>query len=375
MLHGSGTKRSRQVSRHLSLVAILGLSSPRWRVSIFRRLSQIRCHPTPLPLSSTLYRVGRSEEHNYVTDLFVRYTRDMSHSELFGYAEADRGRFDFACVLTRDHSRQLVGQTLTRHAEGIDKDLASLLHEPEGELPVYLYSHEARNEGRVQEFLHNARRQLPDRVSLLRLFRYPVFDADNESERELVARAIRDQIREDLLLNVLFGRLHATDIAMLLQGTGIPGLLIAVLDEIARNGFINFPALGRALDTNPTTLRARVSSLVAAGMLEQAAQASLFRATPRGRVLLKICALLLRDPMIDPELAFVLDRLDLGSDPMVPDPAPLDVVIRLGFSADDKRKRLVSEAHTAITQFCVDLSGEGFIIDDPQTNELTWIGR
>ena len=78
-------------------------------------------------------------------------------------------------MLTRDYSRQIIGQTLTYHAAGIDKDLASLLHEPNGELPVYLYPHEARNEGRVQELLHNARVQLPDRVSLLRLFRYPVF--------------------------------------------------------------------------------------------------------------------------------------------------------------------------------------------------------
>lgn len=319
--------------------------------------------------------VGRSEEHDYVTDTFVRCTRELSRSELFGYAEADRGRFDFACVLTRDHTRQLIGQTLTHHAAGIDKDLASLLHESDGELPVYLYPHEARSEGRVQEFLHHARGAIPHRVSLLRLFRYPVFDADNESERALVTQTIRDQVREDLLLNVLFGRLNATDVGMLLQGTGIPGLLIAVLDEVARHGFFNFPALGRALDTNPTTLRPRVFSLVAAGMLDQAAQASLFRATQRGRVMLKVCSLLLRDRMIGPELAFVLDRLDLGSDPAVPNPVPLDALIGLGFSAVDRRKWLVTEADAAVTRFGVELSGEGFVVDDPQHSGMIWIGR
>lgn len=95
-------------------------------------------------------------------------------------------------------------------------------------------------EGRVQEFLHHARRELRHWVSLLRLCRYPVFDADNEPDRTLVAQTIRDQVRDDLLLNVLFGRLNATDVGMLLQGNGIPGLLIAVLDEVARHGFFNF---------------------------------------------------------------------------------------------------------------------------------------
>ncbi|WP_147403944.1 hypothetical protein [Nocardia panacis] len=44
-----------------------------------------------------------------MTDVFIETARELSRSEVFGYAEADRGLFDFACVLTRDNSRHLVG--------------------------------------------------------------------------------------------------------------------------------------------------------------------------------------------------------------------------------------------------------------------------
>jgi hypothetical protein len=208
-------------------------------------------------------------EHDFVTDTFIEVTRDLSRSDLYCYGEADRGVFDFAAVLTANNERQLIGQTLTHHAAGIDKDLASLLFESRSNLPVYLYSHDARNEGRIQEFLHRATEQLPERTKLVRLIRYPAFDADHEKERNAVAEAIRAQILDDLLLNVLFGRLAAEDVDMFLQGTGIPGLLLAVLEAIACGGFVNFPSLAEPLDMKPSTLRARVQTLLAAGLLTQ----------------------------------------------------------------------------------------------------------
>ncbi|QUR67787.1 hypothetical protein [Mycobacterium spongiae] len=68
-------------------------------------------------------------------------------------------------------------------------------------------------------------------------------------------------------------------------------------------------------------------------------------------------------------------RSDLGADPAVPHPVPLDVLIGLGFSAVDKWKRLVSEAHAADTRFGVELSGEGFVVDDPRHSGMIWVGR
>lgn len=305
----------------------------------------------------------RSDEHDFVTQTFIECTHELSRSELFGYGEADRGRFDFACVLTRDFSRQLVGQTLTHHAAGIDKDLASLLHEPDGELPVYLYAHEARNESRIQEFLHNAREHLPKRVGLLRLYNYPTFDADNEHERKSVQESIRVQILDDLLLNVLFGRLQAVDVDMFLQGTGIHGLLLAALDGIALHGFVNFPSLAKPLDINPSTLRPRVFALFAAGMLEQLAGASIYRATTRARVLLRICNLLLPGQAIGSELGYILQRLDLGTPERVPEALESTELLCIGYGPNEKLIRLVSEAVAAKQFFGALIPGEGYPVD------------
>ena len=60
----------------------------------------------------------RCAEHDFVTECFIGVAHEMSRSEVFGYKEADRGVFDFACVLTRDNSRNLIGYTLTHHAAG-----------------------------------------------------------------------------------------------------------------------------------------------------------------------------------------------------------------------------------------------------------------
>src|SRR5437879_4985859 len=192
--------------------------------------------------------MAESPEHKFVSSTFVRVVDQLSRSELFGYREADRGRFDFACVLQRDHSRQLVGQTLTRHAEGIEKDLNSLLFGDSSELPIYLYAQSTRNEARIREVLHEARLALPDRVALVRLYPYPPdFDADKESDRATVEECIRDRMVDDLLLNVLFGRLSATDVALFLNSTGIPGVSLAALEAIGLFGFFNFPELANNL--------------------------------------------------------------------------------------------------------------------------------
>ncbi len=302
----------------------------------------------------------------------------MSRSEVFGYAEADRGVFDFACTLTGDQSRNLVGQTLTHHAAGIDKDLASLLHDSDSHLPVYLYSNEARHVARVQEFLQKARGQLPDRVKLLRHLRYPRFDADNEQERALVTEEIKSQIVEDLLLNVTFGRLSAADIDLLLLNTGMPGLLIAALDYIAMKGFVNYPDLAKALGTKPGTVRPRVPALVAAGMLQQGIDANMFQTTTRARMLLRIGHLLMAGDTAGPELAYILNKLGMGSHTAIDTAEPPDL-LGMPYGPAEKRIRLVTELHSARRTYGAVLAGEGYLLGMrpglPVPPDLTWVGR
>src|SRR5262249_11827 len=153
-----------------------------------------------------------SDEHKFVTTTFVDLVAEMSGSSLYAYREADRGLYDFACLLERDRSRHVVGQTLTHHADGIEKDLNTLLLAQDREVGVYLMSGTARNERRVNEVLERARRQLPDRVALVRLMRYPAsLDLDEEADRTVLKNCLQSQVVGDLLLNVLFGRLSDHD--------------------------------------------------------------------------------------------------------------------------------------------------------------------
>lgn len=177
---------------------------------------------------------------------------------------------------------------------------------------------------------------------------------------------IRQQVIEDLILNVLFGRLGAVDVALFLQGTGIPGLLLASLEAIAVHGFFNFPALAAQVgEVKPSTLRPRVQSLVAAGMLSQAKRASYYRITPRARVFLQVCHLLERTDSVGPELSYVLNVLGLGSTSVVDVPDTLDQEISLGNGPEDSRARLIFEARAAKQQFGASLRGVGY----PQPSE------
>ena len=106
--------------------------------------------------------MAESPEHRYVTSSFIQLVERLSSSELFGYREAERGGFDFACVLERDRSRPLVGQTLTHHSEGIEKDLNWLLFADDAEIPVYLFSNVTRNVARIRDTLQKARTKVPD---------------------------------------------------------------------------------------------------------------------------------------------------------------------------------------------------------------------
>ncbi|MFE3193099.1 hypothetical protein ACFXHA_29105 [Nocardia sp. NPDC059240] len=322
--------------------------------------------------------MARSVEHDFVTGVFISCAQEMSRSEVFGYAEADRGVFDFACTLTSDHSRNLVGQTLTHHAAGIDKDLASLLHDSDSHLPVYLYSDEARHIVRVQEFLHKARVQLPDRVGLLRHLRYPSFDADNDDERRLVAHEIKSQMVDDLLLNVTFGHLSSTDIDLLLLNTAVPGLLLAVLDYVAAKGFVNFPDLARAVGAKEGTVRTRVPALVSAGMLSQAVDSNYFQTTTRARVLLRISYLLMAAEAAGPELAYILAKLGLGGHSEI-DAATPSELLTMPYDPPEKRIRFMTELHYAKSEYGAELAGTGYLLSTrpglPIPADLVWVGR
>jgi hypothetical protein len=97
-----------------------------------------------------------SAEHEFVSSTFLSVADYLARSELFTFAEADRRRFDFACLLTQHKERLVVGETLHHHAAGIEKDLNSLLLDDGDSVPVYL-SHTASHVSRIGEVVENFR--------------------------------------------------------------------------------------------------------------------------------------------------------------------------------------------------------------------------
>ncbi|GAA3054996.1 hypothetical protein GCM10010464_19640 [Pseudonocardia yunnanensis] len=265
----------------------------------------------------------RSVEHEFVTESFLAIVEELSESRIYGYPEADRGKLDFACALTANRERLVAGQTLTHHAAGIEKDLNILLLENLDSIPVYLYEHSTRNEARIQEVIHRFRRSEPDRVSLLRTYRYPSeFDADNEVQREVVRDSLRNQIIDDLLLNVIFGRLAGTDVDYFLSDSRSAnfGLTLTLLEYIAVNGYDSQRRTVAALkqqdvSISGNTLSRQVQTLLSSGMLEFALGRMLFRVSQRGKIFLRICSLI--DPLlrVPPsfELRVILNRLGLDT--------------------------------------------------------------
>jgi hypothetical protein len=283
--------------------------------------------------------MAESDEHRFIASTFIDLVSELSNSELYGYLEADRGGFDFACMLERDRSRPLVGQTLRHHASGIEKDLNWLIFDQKAEIPVYLYSDSARNVTRIRDTLHRMQPSMSSRTAVMRLYSYPAdFDADDENQRNTVRELLREKVTDDLLMNILFGKLTAPDVAMFLSVTNISGLLLACLEEFAVNGMMNYTDLAKRLDAKSATVRARVQMLWASGMLHQKDGALLFRLTQRARVFLKVCNLLARDAVITPELAYILGRLGLSSATEV---SSADRTPRVHFTFDDS----IPEAH------------------------------
>lgn len=262
--------------------------------------------------------MSQSIEHKFVTDQFLKLAEELSKSQLYGFREADRGRLDFACSLATTKARLVSGQTLKRHAEGIEKDLNLLILGETLEIPIYIYAHSAKNEARIQEVLTRFADRHQDRLTLLRLFRYPAnFDADNEAQRSAVTSSIKEQIACDLLLNVLFGRFSQIDIDLFLTGTTLSnvGISLVILDYIAKQGFMSYRDVYEGInrERSISTIKQNLRLLVGAGMLDYSSRRD-YRASQRARIFLLLCKkmdLRANSREVGSELAYIARHLGL----------------------------------------------------------------
>jgi hypothetical protein len=121
-----------------------------------------------------------SPEHKFLSETVLAILQEISTSRLYAYREADRRRFDFACDLATSWKRVVAGQTIWKHAEGIDKDIRILLADNESNVLVYVARSTVKNKSTLGEVISDFKRtSLGDRIPRLRVFWVPPeFDAD-----------------------------------------------------------------------------------------------------------------------------------------------------------------------------------------------------
>jgi hypothetical protein len=263
--------------------------------------------------------VAESAEHQFLSQCVTAVLSDLAQTRLYAYVEAERRKFDFACEVVRDWSRPLVGQTLWSHTSGVDKDLRTMLLDADAQICAYVARDTVKARRLVSEVVHDFRSRgelvAPHR---LRVFWIPHdFDADDEQQRDLVTRLLRDCVGRDILMNVVFGNLTPEDVRGFLRIGGRPGLHLAVLHAIStsRDSRLRTQDLADQLGVSQGSIRERLVRLAGCGFLTQFGGVVMpDRVTLKGRVFLDLCGELQGQEeagLLNAELLHILSLLDM----------------------------------------------------------------
>ena len=239
--------------------------------------------------------MAESPEHAYLSQTFLTVLNKFSHSQLYTYRESDRSKFDIACMLTEAWDCVLNGQTLWKHTEGIDKDLRTLLVASDAPLVTYVARDTTKHRSVIAEAMNDYRRfRQGQNFKHFRVFWVPAdFDADSEKERHLIGSQLEHEITEDILLNVLFGRLTAARVqavAVMKPSTTNLGLELAILRSIALNGFTSLKSLSHEFGVSSGTVRERIYRLQMSGLiLQERSVGEGYYVGSAGRAFLRLC--------------------------------------------------------------------------------------
>ena len=220
-----------------------------------------------------------------------------------------------ACLLERDWSRPLVGQVLWRHSSGIDKDIRTLLLDPQAEIKLYVVRDHIRNRQVLAEALEDFKRSGSTDLYQLKVIWIPAdFDADKDAQRLLIRDLVQSQIVSDILLNIVFGNLDANHIRLFLTSPGIPGVNLALLDLIDRSDRLNYSEMSRALGVSKGPIREKIFLLHGGALIATSPGYIAYRTTPRGRLLLDLLGRLTWEMevanAISPEMTYILSKLE-----------------------------------------------------------------
>ncbi|MFE0471514.1 hypothetical protein ACFW2V_07830 [Streptomyces sp. NPDC058947] len=236
--------------------------------------------------------MAESAEHAYLSQTALKIMESASRSQLFGYTEGQRKRFDFSCDLKKDWSKVVAGQTLWKHGgDGIDKDLRTLLHEQDIAAAVYIARHESSNRARLAEVTQDYQKTMRDSLSRLRVFWVPAdFDANDEGSRITIREHLKEEITKDLLLHVALGGLTSEDVTRF-AASRRPSLPLKLLSHVKKHGYRSHRHAAKTLDTDLNALRLEAERLFVRGFLQSASlQGGEYSVTDRGNAMLDICS-------------------------------------------------------------------------------------
>jgi hypothetical protein len=211
---------------------------------------------------------------------------------------------------------------LWSHTEGVDKDLRMLLSDQESQIKAYVVRHNVKNQAKFAEAVqdYKATHLTSELFKLKPIWVPDGFDADSESERRTMRDFITSAVVQDILFNVVFGRLTSDDVEIFLSATGFVGLQLALLAYIAEHPMGNLARPSEALDVSPGAIRDRLLILQAAGFVGNPNGRPGFsiinEVTVRGRVFLDILRRLEVETAtgsISAELEYVLTMLGCAS--------------------------------------------------------------
>ncbi len=332
--------------------------------------------------------MAESEEHRWLSRSFLEILESFSRLDLYSFTEADRKKFDFACLLQRDFIRPLVGQTLWKHTEGIDKDIRTLIAASDSEIWAYVARDNIRNRALFYEVIRDFQQTEHSRdLYKLKLFWVPEnFEVGSAQSEQVISFYLRDQIVNDVLMNIVFGKLTASDVRFFLNQMGIPGIHLAVLYDIANYGFFNYAELGTRVSVSVSTLRTRYQVVLGSGFIyepyspEKAGYSAVV--SLKGRVFLKLIQQVYQqycEGKITPELEFILKKLHL--EPNLDDPIPslnsheAISLVSTPPSPGKFFKLLIAQIIAAQQRFGVQLNSMNFIVSNIENESVFNIVR
>lgn len=329
--------------------------------------------------------MAESPEHIFLSQAFLQVLAEFSRLELYGYRETDRKKFDFSCTLRRDWDRLLVGQTLWAHEKGIDKDLRTLFTQKDAHISAYVVRDTVKSRALIEEVITDFRRSSHgEGLFRLKLFYVPSdFDADDEVARRVVGDLLRSQVTNDILFNVIFGRLSGHDIRYVLNlAKRYTALWLGVLHCLATEGPLDITGLSRRLKVSPGTIQSRIAVLQAAGFVwNLGPYLSYYLSTAKGRTLLDLLNRVWSEAargQLSPELRYVLAKLDIEA-------VPLHCVYDVGLDTDASLPTrwkpektyswLIFAIAGALKWHGVDLSKRDYVVDERENDPSLHVMR